>query len=329
MRNVCKIVEDLLPGYVDDLCNIETAEFVSEHLSGCESCSEKYSAMKKPALEEKLEKKELSAVKKPLKKVVFRTVMKTMACVCALAVIAAIVLYVSAMNSLKIFGTNYRNLNFYTTEYVNGKEVRTYIANGEELERQCAAIKMQFVNNFRYKKYLITVESAKGVSVANYGEEYFELFGAKNHIEEICGGTVYISIQDMYSGAEVKFSNLPFMDRKKIERIAPALAYIEEVLTDYAVTEFRDASYTGKTDISGTVKTFEANLDYIQNNIAYLEGDTLKILFSGELAGEDLRCIAVNDLITFDLSGWKDGEMPTYTVEPRRRTIDKWVGDKE
>lgn len=38
MKNTCKIIEDLLPLYVDDACSAESREFVSEHLRACECC---------------------------------------------------------------------------------------------------------------------------------------------------------------------------------------------------------------------------------------------------------------------------------------------------
>lgn len=36
--NTCKIVQDLLPLYFDDLCSPETKQFIEEHLKECECC---------------------------------------------------------------------------------------------------------------------------------------------------------------------------------------------------------------------------------------------------------------------------------------------------
>lgn len=46
--NVCKIVEDLLPLYVEELTSPETSEFVREHLAVCESCSQIHRRMTEP-----------------------------------------------------------------------------------------------------------------------------------------------------------------------------------------------------------------------------------------------------------------------------------------
>ncbi|MBQ7230887.1 MAG: zf-HC2 domain-containing protein [Oscillospiraceae bacterium] len=51
--NHCKIVEDLLPLYLDNLTSPETAEYIQEHLNGCSACSEIYQRMKSDALREK------------------------------------------------------------------------------------------------------------------------------------------------------------------------------------------------------------------------------------------------------------------------------------
>ena len=44
--NECKIIEDLLPSYIDDLCNEESKELVEQHLSSCEHCRLLYEEMK-------------------------------------------------------------------------------------------------------------------------------------------------------------------------------------------------------------------------------------------------------------------------------------------
>lgn len=45
MKN-CKIVEDLLPNYIDNLTSKETNEFIEAHLESCENCKKKLESMK-------------------------------------------------------------------------------------------------------------------------------------------------------------------------------------------------------------------------------------------------------------------------------------------
>lgn len=46
MNYPCGIIEDLLPLYIDDVCNEESKQAVQNHLAGCEKCRGCYEAMK-------------------------------------------------------------------------------------------------------------------------------------------------------------------------------------------------------------------------------------------------------------------------------------------
>ena len=43
----CKIVQDLLPNYIENLTNEETNEFINKHLKSCEECKKIYDSMNK------------------------------------------------------------------------------------------------------------------------------------------------------------------------------------------------------------------------------------------------------------------------------------------
>ena len=46
MKN-CRIVQDLLPNYIEKLTSEETNTFIEEHLTECEDCKKIYETMKK------------------------------------------------------------------------------------------------------------------------------------------------------------------------------------------------------------------------------------------------------------------------------------------
>ena len=46
MKISCKIIEDLLPLYIDKVCSEESKKTVEEHLAQCSKCSEKFNKMK-------------------------------------------------------------------------------------------------------------------------------------------------------------------------------------------------------------------------------------------------------------------------------------------
>ena len=43
----CKIVQDLLPTYIENLTSTETNKYVEEHLKQCEECTKIFNNMKK------------------------------------------------------------------------------------------------------------------------------------------------------------------------------------------------------------------------------------------------------------------------------------------
>lgn len=106
MKISCKIIEDLLPLYIDDVCSEESRRIVDEHLSECSKCSEILNQMKKENLP--MENIELNLIEtepirnlskewhKKLKKYVFRGVIST------LLIVATVLLIVYIFLDIKI-----------------------------------------------------------------------------------------------------------------------------------------------------------------------------------------------------------------------------------
>ncbi|SDH72973.1 Putative zinc-finger [Pseudobutyrivibrio sp. 49] len=61
----CKIIEDLLPSYMDEILSEDVNEAVQIHLESCESCRKRLSELKLENVEEKaqIEKNEAAFVK--------------------------------------------------------------------------------------------------------------------------------------------------------------------------------------------------------------------------------------------------------------------------
>lgn len=64
--NNCKIVQDLLPNYIEELTNEETNKYIEEHLKNCENCKKVLENMKKDIKVKDLKrtKKEVKYIKK-------------------------------------------------------------------------------------------------------------------------------------------------------------------------------------------------------------------------------------------------------------------------
>ena len=65
MKNECKIVQDLLPSYIENINSAETNEFIEEHFSNCEECRKNYQLMNENLeIESKVTKEEVKYMKK-------------------------------------------------------------------------------------------------------------------------------------------------------------------------------------------------------------------------------------------------------------------------
>ena len=66
----CKIVQDMLPNYIEKLTTVETNQYIEEHLKDCENCQKVLDNMKKEILldNKKRDKREINYIKKFNKK---------------------------------------------------------------------------------------------------------------------------------------------------------------------------------------------------------------------------------------------------------------------
>ena len=87
--NHCKIVEDLLPLFVDELTNEESTEYVRQHLVKCPTCAQAYRQMKSPVLAEN--EVEFPDYKKPLRRNILSIVLQTVG-VCVLSIVLCLYL---------------------------------------------------------------------------------------------------------------------------------------------------------------------------------------------------------------------------------------------
>lgn len=55
MKKECKIIQDLLPNYIEKVTNDETNSVILEHLKGCKECSEVYNSMRESLKVEQLD----------------------------------------------------------------------------------------------------------------------------------------------------------------------------------------------------------------------------------------------------------------------------------
>lgn len=319
MKNECKIVEDLLPVYVEDLCQAETAEFVSEHISGCKDCAGKYSDMKKPASVEKVDRKKLAAAKRPLHKVVVDTVLKTLGGIVVAIILISSIIYGVVVNGFEIVGLSSGRIEFFTDAYVDKagndgkpKVVKTYTENGEALDMGDNRIRFESIGSFRYKNYYVSAESVNGSWAVAWKDKDLLMNNSESdyRYEPINGSDTYVHVSDILFEDNYSLASLKDKDRRKIEGAACALASIDEVATKFAIEEYRDV-FTEQVNIWGTIQ------EYHENESMKFD-DTVTLHFVGTGTGKDGKAVNVDDTLVFDISGWKNGVTPTYTITKNR-----------
>ncbi len=69
MKTNCKVIEDLLLLYVDEVCSDESKRLVEEHLKECDACSAKLNAQKAGITVDKEEIEQNLKAKNPFKKI--------------------------------------------------------------------------------------------------------------------------------------------------------------------------------------------------------------------------------------------------------------------
>lgn len=116
MKRDCKIVQDLLPNYIEKLTNEETNKYIEEHLKECEECKKMHENMKKE-LEintNQRDKREVKYIKKFSNKL---RILKMILLVILIAFIGIIGYKVFVIKGLQGKMENYKDItNFHITK---------------------------------------------------------------------------------------------------------------------------------------------------------------------------------------------------------------------
>ena len=162
-RNDCKIVQDLLPNYVDKLTSESTNEFIKEHLKECKKCREVYEKMSEQIdLDYNIENKEIKCMKKVHKKILIMGII-----ILTLAIVVSISLYINYKTSHlfdaktgKIYGSDIQvsNDRYVYIEYnsnYNDIDIDTKIILTLDGNNVCKNVRqIEKANNDKAKKSL-------------------------------------------------------------------------------------------------------------------------------------------------------------------------------
>lgn len=196
----CKLVEDLLPNYIEKLTNKETNDFIEEHLKTCPSCKKTYDNMK-----EKLEENNVKIKEGENKKVKFFKKYRNKLRV--LRIILLVIVLVFIINTgRKVYIIN--DLNNKAKEYINSENYKKTIYlldSGKYVKSEgyCFNNKQKIVITTideNGEKEVVTVYGEKGSNKVN---TYIEKEGKKTaRINE--QGEISIEIGDTFYGLDNK-----------------------------------------------------------------------------------------------------------------------------
>lgn len=167
-KKECKIVQDLLPNYIEKLTNEETNTYIDEHLNSCEGCKKVLESMKKDikTLEPKRQEKEVKFLKKYNRKIRILS-----SIVIAIIIIYGILLIrnVAILSSLTkkaytIWDSNNMHTTIYSHSGGNLSIVESYYTYGKRL------MKITKINNKETVKLTEYVDEEKNITYIENGE---------------------------------------------------------------------------------------------------------------------------------------------------------------
>lgn len=151
----CKIVQDLLPNYIEKLTDEVTNEYIEEHIATCSECANALKAMTEDIHIEELDQDREINYLKGIRKRVKRTI----AIVSILVIIIAVgvVLYITQKSKLQITNYTFLRAEFMLEEEgtIDGNMYGTLIAVIDE-KGKCKSVRMiykGYTENIIEKKY--------------------------------------------------------------------------------------------------------------------------------------------------------------------------------
>lgn len=150
-KKICKIVQDLLPNYIEKLTNEETNKFIDEHLKECKECQSIFENMKKDFKlnAAKRDDREVKYIKKYSKKMkLFKTILLIIIAIYVIVVGRRTIIMGSLSgkaNDNQVYDNYYVRLYSYqgdtltiTESYNKGEDYLTTLtrmANGSEIQK--------------------------------------------------------------------------------------------------------------------------------------------------------------------------------------------------
>ncbi len=118
MENKCKIVQDLLPTYIESLTSGETNTFINEHIDSCKECKKIYENMKEEIENKNIEDTEIiNEIKKYKTRVnLIKAIFITIILIIIFSIIGTISYRFYVVKKAYVRNTNYKEFESFTVE---------------------------------------------------------------------------------------------------------------------------------------------------------------------------------------------------------------------
>lgn len=176
----CKIVQDLLPNYIENLTTEATNQFINEHLNTCDECKTILNNMKeelKYNLKEKVSKKEVNYLKKYNRKLrIFMGIVFAIIVVFVVCYIRKLVIFNDLQNKLDVY-KNTTNYYMKVTEYYEGNLhiTQKFQKDDKYMQRVESLSSNKEFNNRCYRIYGDSTGYINEYCVSEDGEKYSQL----------------------------------------------------------------------------------------------------------------------------------------------------------
>ena len=178
MSRDCKIIEDLIPSYIDELTNEVTNEFIEDHIKNCEDCKNKIEKLKNT--NEKIDDSNIKVDFLKKQKMIYRVLYCIIAFVCLILVLNSSYLnIVLRMKKLLDAQKSINTTNYYVEikTYTPEKDIEEYYyCKDGKLYKETTEI-----DNITHET--ITTYSKE----SNYKFEKFEIKNIQEFFEKIFG----------------------------------------------------------------------------------------------------------------------------------------------
>ena len=216
MNYPCEIIRDLLPLYIEEVCNIETKQAVEKHLAECKKCREYYEAMKSTDgfVENKSDNSEdikiasgLKNIKNTINKKIRNIVL------CAVATVIIVIVGFNLLFNVALKTISHDDISISADVYSLAELVENSVENDNS---NLIEVKIPELGTMKLTKD--TIKEDEYVTVISVGSEYF-IRAIKSEVKD---NTLYISafkttlLNNKASNYQKQFSYLELQEINQI-----------------------------------------------------------------------------------------------------------------